>query len=152
MPPKAAKRPSTATPPRSKRSKTAPADKGSGDIGELFRKVKADLAPVEKAKKPAEPDVIEPAEPVVEPAVAEKAEEAPAADASLTDEEDTLLRSFDLDQKFGPCVGLSRKERWERAESFGLEPPAKVWSLLSTLRDESPHNANACLSKYPGVF
>ena len=73
-------------------------------------------------------------------------------DAPLTDEEDRLLRSFDLDQQFGPCVGLSRKDRWQRAESFGLEPPAKVWSLLSTLRDESPHNASSCLSKYPGVF
>lgn len=152
MPPKASKaaskRPSAATPPRSKRSK--PADKGSGDIGELFRKVKADLAPSEKAKKRAAPDLIELEEPVVDPTFAEEVEEA--QDAPLTNEEDTLLRSFDLDQNFGPCVGLSRKERWQRAEGFGLEPPAKVWSLLSTLCDESPHNAHTCLSEYPGVF
>ena len=39
----------------------------------------------------------------------------------LTSEEDSLLRSFDLCEAYGPSLGLSRKERWQRAE--GASPP-----------------------------
>lgn len=44
--------------------------------------------------------------------------------------EERLLRAFDLNSKFGPCVGMTRLERWERAEKFGLAPPADVKALL----------------------
>ncbi|EDQ91825.1 uncharacterized protein MONBRDRAFT_5881 [Monosiga brevicollis MX1] len=40
------------------------------------------------------------------------------------------LRQFDLDMTFGPCVGVSRRERWERADAFGLNPPKAVLRLL----------------------
>ena len=33
---------------------------------------------------------------------------------------ETILAAFDLDQSFGPCVGLSRAARWERARALGL--------------------------------
>lgn len=28
--------------------------------------------------------------------------------------------------EFGPCIGMTRLERWERAEAFGLSPPEEV--------------------------
>lgn len=40
-----------------------------------------------------------------------------------------VLRKFDLSYEFGPCVGVSRLERWKRAEALGLEPPVKVCSI-----------------------
>ena len=41
-----------------------------------------------------------------------------------------VLRSFDLDSRYGPCRGLGRRERWERARSLGLDPPPEVPGLL----------------------
>jgi hypothetical protein len=37
-----------------------------------------------------------------------------------------ILRVFDLSSQWGPCVGISRLERWKRAEEWGLEPPVEV--------------------------
>mmetsp|Transcript_37598 Transcript_37598/g.83723 ORF Transcript_37598/g.83723 Transcript_37598/m.83723 type:complete len:120 (-) Transcript_37598:806-1165(-) len=62
------------------------------------------------------------------------AEEAqvPAAttDLDLSPEERTL-RAFDLTSKYGPCTGLTRLERWQRAAKFGLEPPQEVYDILT---------------------
>ncbi|CDH51335.1 predicted protein [Lichtheimia corymbifera JMRC:FSU:9682] len=45
-------------------------------------------------------------------------------------QEEILLRKFDLDYKYGPCVGLTRMERWLRAEKLGLNPPKEVKEQL----------------------
>ncbi|XP_065196371.1 DNA polymerase delta subunit 4-like [Sycon ciliatum] len=41
-----------------------------------------------------------------------------------------VLKSFDLNYDFGPCHGISRLERWERAQEFNLSPPQDVYDLL----------------------
>ncbi len=41
-----------------------------------------------------------------------------------------VLRNFDLTYDYGPCVGISRQERYERAVALGLEPPSLVGRLL----------------------
>ena len=41
-----------------------------------------------------------------------------------------LLRQFDLSSKYGPCIGMTRLERWERAEKLGLSPPQDVLAAL----------------------
>ncbi|KAH0836790.1 DNA polymerase delta, subunit 4-domain-containing protein [Lanmaoa asiatica] len=43
-----------------------------------------------------------------------------------------MLRFFDMSYEFGPCIGMTRLERWERAESFGLNPPVEVRDILLT--------------------
>ena len=53
--------------------------------------------------------------------------------------EENLLRSFDLNSRFGPCTGVSRLERWERAQGLGLNPPNEVRDLL--LRQEVNPNS-----------
>ncbi|KAF8060615.1 POLD4 [Scenedesmus sp. PABB004] len=58
-------------------------------------------------------------------------------------EEERLLRAFDLETRFGPCAGLSRLERWERAEKFGLSPPPAVKALLTG--PGVPEALNRCL-------
>ncbi|KAF9024642.1 hypothetical protein BDZ89DRAFT_115153 [Hymenopellis radicata] len=44
--------------------------------------------------------------------------------------EHQILREFDLTYEYGPCIGMSRIERWERADRMGLNPPQKVYGIL----------------------
>ena len=46
-------------------------------------------------------------------------------------EEEEVLRQFDMDMKYGPCIGVDRLDRWERAEAMGLHPPPHVRDLLA---------------------
>ncbi|XP_052186767.1 uncharacterized protein LOC127797699 [Diospyros lotus] len=53
----------------------------------------------------------------------------------LTDEYDCdknemLLRQFDMNMVYGPCLGISRLARWERACSLGLNPPKEIEHLI----------------------
>ncbi|KAH6832372.1 polymerase delta 4 [Perilla frutescens var. hirtella] len=48
------------------------------------------------------------------------------------DDKEKVLRQFDLNMGYGPCLGMSRLERWERANKLGLNPPAEVGTLLRT--------------------
>ncbi|KIJ55534.1 hypothetical protein M422DRAFT_24100 [Sphaerobolus stellatus SS14] len=43
-----------------------------------------------------------------------------------------MLRVFDNTYDYGPCVGLTRLERWERAEAMNLNPPPEVRDILLT--------------------
>ncbi|ELV09516.1 DNA polymerase delta subunit 4 [Tupaia chinensis] len=43
-----------------------------------------------------------------------------------------LLRQFDLDWQYGPCTGITRLQRWHRAEQMGLEPPVEVHQVLKS--------------------
>lgn len=43
-----------------------------------------------------------------------------------------MLRFFDMTSEYGPCVGMTRLERWERAETLGLNPPPEVRQILLT--------------------
>ena len=36
------------------------------------------------------------------------------------------LRQFDMILKYGPCIDMTRLERFERAVKFGLNPPAYI--------------------------
>ncbi|GAO49521.1 hypothetical protein SAICODRAFT_8353 [Saitoella complicata NRRL Y-17804] len=46
---------------------------------------------------------------------------------------DKILRNFDLTYKYGPCVGITRLQRFERAEKMGLEPPSEVGRILRSV-------------------
>lgn len=43
-----------------------------------------------------------------------------------------ILRVFDTSYKYGPCIGITRLERWQRAQALGLNPPVEVHEILST--------------------
>jgi len=43
-----------------------------------------------------------------------------------------ILRIFDLSYEYGPSIGVTRLERWERAAALGLDPPAEVREILMT--------------------
>ncbi|XP_068651366.1 uncharacterized protein [Aristolochia californica] len=46
------------------------------------------------------------------------------------DEAEEVLRQFDLNIAYGPCLGLTRLARWDRADKLGLNPPKDVEELL----------------------
>ncbi|EKD03753.1 hypothetical protein A1Q2_01979 [Trichosporon asahii var. asahii CBS 8904] len=47
-----------------------------------------------------------------------------------------ILRVFDLTSKYGPCAGMTRLERWNRAKKWGLNPPEGIKDILETKQGE----------------
>ncbi|BEI79583.1 hypothetical protein CcaverHIS002_0101120 [Cutaneotrichosporon cavernicola] len=47
-----------------------------------------------------------------------------------------ILRVFDMTSKYGPHVGITRLERWERAKKWGLQPPEGIKQILLTQQGE----------------
>ncbi|KAG4302265.1 hypothetical protein PCK1_001537 [Pneumocystis canis] len=43
---------------------------------------------------------------------------------------DKILKIFDLTYKYGPSKGISRLDRWNRAERLNLRPPIEIKKLL----------------------
>jgi|UniRef100_A0A7S1T1A7 DNA polymerase delta subunit 4 len=73
-------------------------------------------------------------------------------DAKLLEERDLTLKKFDLATKYGPCIGMTRLERWERASELGLSPPKDVRNILEELISNSDKghdelSENHCLWK-----
>ncbi|XP_074442553.1 DNA polymerase delta subunit 4 [Larus michahellis] len=46
-----------------------------------------------------------------------------------------MLRRFDLAWEYGPCTGITRLQRWERAQALGLSPPGPVRDALLEHQD-----------------
>ncbi|AWP06384.1 putative DNA polymerase delta subunit 4 [Scophthalmus maximus] len=66
----------------------------------------------------------------------------------VREEELQKLLKFDLDWRFGPCTGISRLQRWERAKLHGLNPPEEIRDLLlQTLTD--PEYKHSLWREYP---
>ncbi|KAG4302185.1 hypothetical protein PCK1_001457 [Pneumocystis canis] len=43
---------------------------------------------------------------------------------------DAILKKFDLTYQYGPFKGISRLDRWYRAEKLGLCPPIEIKTIL----------------------
>ncbi|KAI4310691.1 hypothetical protein MLD38_035648 [Melastoma candidum] len=48
--------------------------------------------------------------------------------------DEELLRDFDMNMAYGPCLGMSRAARWDRAQKLGLNPPKEVEVILKSGR------------------
>eukprot|EP00035_Acanthoeca_spectabilis_P023948 m.451719 g.451719 ORF g.451719 m.451719 type:complete len:99 (-) comp20195_c0_seq1:172-468(-) len=53
-----------------------------------------------------------------------------------------ILKDFDLNTEYGPCVGISRLDRWERAKRNGLNPPNDVLQLIQQNSGSSAYTQN----------
>lgn len=42
-----------------------------------------------------------------------------------------------MNMAYGPCIGMSRLARWERASSLGMNPPNDVERYLRLAKDRS---------------
>ncbi|KAK4101111.1 hypothetical protein N658DRAFT_507420 [Parathielavia hyrcaniae] len=49
-----------------------------------------------------------------------------------------VLRYFDVSSQYGPCIGIARIKRWQRAQKLGLSPPIEVLAVL--LKEEAEGN------------
>lgn len=49
-----------------------------------------------------------------------------------------VLRYFDVSSHYGPCIGITRIRRWQRAQRLGLNPPIEVLAVL--LKEEAKDN------------
>ena len=50
------------------------------------------------------------------------------------------LREWDMNTRYGPCMSMTRLQRWQRADSLELNPPAfilKVIAAFPELKDKS---------------
>ncbi|XP_030005355.1 DNA polymerase delta subunit 4 [Sphaeramia orbicularis] len=70
------------------------------------------------------------------------------AETDVREEELEKLRQFDLDWRFGPCTGISRLQRWERAKLHGLNPPEEIRELLLQSQTDPEYN-QSLWSEYP---
>ncbi|KAG2196677.1 hypothetical protein INT46_002637 [Mucor plumbeus] len=62
------------------------------------------------------------------------------------DNTNKLLRAFDLNYAFGPCVGIIRLDRWERAQNLGLNPPTIVREVL--MKDKAGNYKNCVFHQF----
>ncbi|CAL8329258.1 unnamed protein product [Lota lota] len=58
------------------------------------------------------------------------------------------LKQFDLELKYGPCTGISRLQRWERAQLYGLNPPEEIRELVMRAHND-PQFTQSLWSDYP---
>mmetsp|Transcript_11987 Transcript_11987/g.33722 ORF Transcript_11987/g.33722 Transcript_11987/m.33722 type:complete len:118 (+) Transcript_11987:310-663(+) len=83
----------------------------------------------------------------IQPTAGAKEQSQPASSAQEHTEH--VLRQFDLSSKYGPCIGMTRLERWERADKLGLDPPEAVEAILRRAVAESKRaedcKENQCL-------
>ncbi|KAK4034716.1 DNA polymerase delta, subunit 4-domain-containing protein [Parachaetomium inaequale] len=49
-----------------------------------------------------------------------------------------VLRYFDVSSQYGPCIGIARLKRWQRAQRLGLNPPVEVLAVL--LKEDAKGN------------
>nr|XP_033776561.1 DNA polymerase delta subunit 4 [Geotrypetes seraphini]XP_033776562.1 DNA polymerase delta subunit 4 [Geotrypetes seraphini]XP_033776565.1 DNA polymerase delta subunit 4 [Geotrypetes seraphini] len=59
-----------------------------------------------------------------------------------------VLKQFDLNWRFGPCTGITRLQRWERAVELDLEPPIFIRELILRHKDD-PQFLNSVWHEYP---
>ncbi|KFK43281.1 hypothetical protein AALP_AA1G103800 [Arabis alpina] len=53
-------------------------------------------------------------------------------DVNDYDKNEEMLRQFDMDMAYGPCMGMTRLGRWERAMRLGMNPPNEIEKVLKT--------------------
>ncbi|XP_011015765.1 PREDICTED: DNA polymerase delta subunit 4 [Populus euphratica] len=61
------------------------------------------------------------------------------------DKHEDVLRQFDMNMAYGPCLGMSRLARWERAQRLGLNPPKEIEGLLKGERVRSECLWDGCI-------
>ncbi|XP_066380510.1 uncharacterized protein [Miscanthus floridulus] len=51
--------------------------------------------------------------------------------ADQQEERERAAREFDMDMRYGPCLGVTRAQRWRRAAELGLAPPPALLALCT---------------------
>ncbi|XP_072048291.1 DNA polymerase delta subunit 4-like [Amphiura filiformis] len=68
---------------------------------------------------------------------------APRSNADILREAElNILRKFDVRMDYGPCTGITRMERWERADRNGLNPPDKIKQIILKHENDTEYTNN----------
>lgn len=60
-----------------------------------------------------------------------------------------VLKQFDMRMEYGPTVGITRLDRWKRADRLGLDPPSAVRDILESAEgQEEPKYREAYTAEY----
>jgi len=59
-----------------------------------------------------------------------------------------ILRVFDLSDEYGPCIGVTRMERWQRANDMDMNPPPEVYEILSTQEAREKEEYSKCVFEH----
>ncbi|GBF91498.1 hypothetical protein Rsub_04238 [Raphidocelis subcapitata] len=110
-------------------------------LSDFFKQRKRGTETAKVAAPPAASEAAPAAPAAQAPAAAQTWGASDRPQAGATGDADTL-RAFDLSSKFGPCTGMTRLERWERASRLGLQPPEEVRRILVAAGADSPANLN----------
>lgn len=110
-------------------------------------KVQRSSASISDGQGKKDMDVVAPSSRGVATSLATAVPASPLEQPSSDAHDESALRQFDLTSKFGPCTGMSRLERWERAAQLGLDPPIKVKQLV--LKHGESSQFNRCLWEHP---
>ncbi|KAK6781168.1 hypothetical protein RDI58_023352 [Solanum bulbocastanum] len=61
------------------------------------------------------------------------------------DQNEEVLRQFDMNMVYGPCLGMNRLDRLERAKKLGMNPPTDVERLLRSNKVRNECLWNGCV-------
>jgi len=98
---------------------------------DVVKKVEANMQKEDMAELP-ELKVKDPKYRKIYAEVKEKMGGLPAIHGEKQNRIHEILRVFDNSYEYGPCVGISRRDRWDRAQALGLNPPKEIDDILNT--------------------
>ncbi|GJN12359.1 hypothetical protein PR202_ga30630 [Eleusine coracana subsp. coracana] len=104
----------------------------SGDVKSFFRQQKARTG---AATKPTGGVSKKAAPAVLIHSLPDHGADGDARRRQEEEERERAAREFDMDMRFGPCLGLTRAQRWRRAAALGLAPPP---ALVALCADDQP--------------
>jgi len=136
------------TPKRTVKKKRSVTDESSAEESDIesFSSVESERDEVRSVQS------VEEVEEIIAPIVKKKKSEKQLikaieeSDSTIHTKDETkaqkMLRKFDLSYEYGPCAGVNRLERWNRADALGLEPPVEVRDVLLSKEGEGENAKN----------
>ncbi|TVU42946.1 hypothetical protein EJB05_09371 [Eragrostis curvula] len=108
----------------------------SGDVKSFFRQQKAHTGAATKPTGGVSKKAVQKPAPAVHVhPVPDHGADGDARRRQEVEDRERAAREFDMDMRYGPCLGLTRAQRWRRAAALGLAPPP---ALLAICADDQP--------------
>ncbi|XP_052799870.1 DNA polymerase delta subunit 4-like [Mya arenaria] len=63
----------------------------------------------------------------------------PSTSKDQFEQDMVVLKEFDLNWEYGPSMGITRLERWNRAEKHGLNPSPRVRQIVEAHSEDEQY-------------
>ncbi|RDW75077.1 hypothetical protein BP6252_06219 [Coleophoma cylindrospora] len=137
-------KPTSASTPPAKREDPVTLDQDEVDVGHVDSSAAVAQQAQAELAKPVKTEAEERADKVSDAQIRkywrahEMERKAPRVHQQDLGVEEKILRLFDMSSQYGPCIGIARMKRWNRAYKLGLQPPIEVLAVL--LKEEEKGN------------